>query len=301
MKTLFLACCLTLLFTIPLRGQETIAVARDLYTAANYEDALVMLGRLDSPNTQPSDRLAINQYRALCLLALGRNGEAERAIETVVTTDPLYRPADGDASPRLRTSFATVRQRVLPEVVQREYMRAKGTYDRQEFAMAAAEFDRVIAVLGDPDLGSAAARPPLADLRTLAMGFRDLSVKAVAEALAQKAAEVPPPPVVVAPAPVAPPNIIYSGTEGSVTPPVALRQVLPPFPRDMVITRPGVLEVVISQFGDVESVTMRTPINPRYDAMVLALAKTWKYQPARLAGAPVRFRKLINITFKQSS
>jgi hypothetical protein len=301
MKTLFLACCLTLLFTIPLRGQETIAVARDLYTAANYEDALVMLGRLDSPNTQPSDRLAINQYRALCLLALGRNGEAERAIETVVTTDPLYRPADGDASPRLRTSFATVRQRVLPEVVQREYMRAKGTYDRQEFAMAAAEFDRVIAVLGDPDLGSAAARPPLADLRTLAMGFRDLSVKAVAEALAQKAAEVPPPPVVVAPAPVAPPNIIYSGTEGSVTPPIALRQVLPPFPRDMVITRPGVLEVVISQFGDVESVTMRTPINPRYDAMVLALAKTWKYQPARLAGAPVRFRKLINITFKQSS
>jgi hypothetical protein len=303
MKTFFLATCLTLLFTIPLRGQETIAVARDLYTAANYEDALTMLGRLDSANSQPSDRLAINQYRALCLLALGRNIEAERAIEAVVAADPLYRPVDGEASPRLRASFTTVRQRVLPEVVQREYSRAKAAYDREDFGTAAVEFDRVLALLGDPDLGSAASRPPLSDLRTLVTGFRDLSVKAVADALAKRAAEPPPPaPIMAAAPPAAAPNLIYSGTEGSVLPPVVVRQVLPPFPRDMVMTRPGVLELVISQYGDVESAIMRTSINPRYDAMVLSAARAWKYQPARLAGVgPVRFRKLINITLKSGS
>ena len=215
MRTVFLIACLALLFTMPLHGQESIAVARDLYTAANYDDALLLLSRLDSPTSNPSDRTAINQYRAFCLLALGRAVEAERAIEAVVSADPLYHPAEADASPRLRSAFASVRQRILPAVVQQDYMRAKAAFDRQDFAAAAAEFDRVLQVLGDPDLGTAATRPPLSDLRTLASGFRDLSVRAVEPAPAPKPAADVAPAMVMAIAPptpaIAAAKSIYNG------------------------------------------------------------------------------------------
>ena len=93
MRTLFVVACMALLFAPTLQAQETIAAARDLYTAANYDDALAVLNRLDTPGSQVSDRLAVNQYRAFCLVALGRTAEAERAIEAVVSAEPLYHPA----------------------------------------------------------------------------------------------------------------------------------------------------------------------------------------------------------------
>jgi len=299
MRTLFLIACLALLFTMPLHGQESIAVARDLYTAANYDDALLLLSRLDSPSSNPADRLAINQYRAFCLLALGRAVEAERAIEAVVSTDPLYQPRDSDASPRLRSAFATVRQRILPAVVQQDYMRAKAAFDRQDFAAAAAEFDRVVAVLGDPDLGNAASRPPLSDLRTLASGFRDLSARAVEPAPAQPPAADRAPAMAAAPAPaVAAVRSIYHSGDTGVIPPVVVRQVLPPFQREMFPARDGVLEFVINEAGQVEAAAMRLSVNPRYDNQVLAAVRGWKYQPATVGGTPVKFRKIINISLK---
>ena len=294
MRTSFLVTCILLLSPMALHAEDSVAAARDLYTSANYEDALVVLNRLDSSSGQPSDRMAINQYRAFCLLALGRMVEAERAIEAVLTVDLLYRPVDADMSPRLRAAFAGVRQRILPAIVQQEYARAKTAFDRQDYPAAIAQFDRVLRALGSPDLGAVGENPPLADLRTLANGFRDLSVKAMAP-------PPPPPQPVLPPAPVAvaPPKGIYGGFENGIMPPVIVRQALPPFPRDL-ITRnnDGVLEVVISETGAVESAVMRTPINPRYDQIVMTAAKSWKYAPATLNGVPVRFRKTINITLK---
>ena len=61
------------------------------------------------------------------------------------------------------------------------------------------------------------------------------------------------------------------------------------------------LEVVIDETGTVESAVMRSPINPRYDQMVLSAAKTWKYEPARVGGTPVKYRKLISISLKPNS
>ena len=295
MRTLFLVGCFLLLTSPALRGQETIATARELYVTANYEEALGVLTRLELPGNQPLDRLAIDQYRAFCFLALGRTAEAERAIEAVLSADPSYRPAEADASPRLRSAFAAVRQRILPVLVQREYAHAKAAFDRQDFAAAAAEFDRVLLSLDDSALGDAARIPPLADLRTLATGFRDLSARAAA------------PPPAPAPAPVvaaAPPKVIkevYSTAEAGVTPPVIVKQSLPPFPRDLVSRGGGVLEVLINQTGSVESAIMRSPINPRYDSIVLLAARAWKYQPAMVDGTPVKFRKFINITLKPGS
>ena len=43
---------------------------------------------------------------------------------------------------------------------------------------------------------------------------------------------------------------------------------------------------------------MRPAIKPRYDQMVVAAAKEWKYTPASLNGRPVRYRKVINISIK---
>ena len=299
MRTLFIVTCILLLMPPALHAQESVAVARDLYTSANYEDALAVLSKLDSPGSQPTDRLAINQYRAFCLLALGRMNEAERAIEAVLSVDLLYRPVDAAMSPRLRSAFAGVRQRMLPAIVQQEYARAKAAFDRQEYPTAIAQFDRVLEALADPDLGVAARTSSLNDLRTLATGFRDLSAKAVAPPPVQPAQ--PPAATVAAAPPPAVVRTIYTGSEGGVTAPAILRQVLPSFPRDVISRRDGVLEVVINEAGAVESAAMRTPISPRYDQMVLAAAKTWKYEPAKVSGKPVKYRKLISITMKAAS
>lgn len=296
MRTLFIAACILLLSTLGVQAQESVLAARDLYTAANYEDALAVLGRLDSPNSEPSDRMAINQYRAFCLLALGRMQEAEHAIEAVLTVDLLYRPSDSAMSPRLRSAFAGVRQRILPSIVQQEYSRAKTAFDREDFPSAIAQFDRVLQALADPDLGTAAANPPLADLRTLAAGFRELSIKAAAPPPAPPA---PPAAVAVAPAPAT--REIYSGTEPGVSPPVTVRQILPPFPGELSSRRDGVLELVINEVGEVESAVMKSPVNPRYDSILLNAAKGWKYYPATFNGTSVRCRKVINISVKQPS
>lgn len=294
MRTIFTVLCIFLLSTVGLYAQDSVEGARDLYTAASYEEALAMLNRLDSDNTNASDRMAVNQYRAFCLLALGRMSEAERAIEAVLTVDLLYRPADAFMSPRLRSAFAGVRQRILPSIVQEEYTRAKRAYDRGDFPSAVAQFDRVVKALADPDLGAAAGQSRLVDLRTLATGFRDLSAKAAAPP-PQPPAPAPPVSVVAA---VPPSKTIYAGNEPGLSPPVTLRQTLPPFQGDMTALRDGVIELIVNEAGEVESATIRSSITARYDSTLLAAAKTWKYQPATLNGTPVRFRKLINVSIK---
>src|SRR5688572_19993068 len=296
MRTLFTVFCMLLVSASGLSAQDSVAGARDLYTAASYEEALAMLGRLDSERTEASDRMAANQYRAFCLLALGRMHEAERAIEAVLTVDLLFRPSDAAMSPRLRSAFATVRQRILPSIVQQEYTRAKAAFDRGDFPSAIAQFDRVLQALSDPDIGPSVALPPLADLRTLAAGFRDLSVKAAAP----PPAPPPPAPAVVA-APAVVPRGIFGGTEPGVSPPVTMRQTLPPLVLDSTMRRDGVLELIIDQSGDVESAVMKTSVTPRYDISLLNAAKGWKYQPATLNGTPVKFRKTINISVKAAS
>jgi tetratricopeptide (TPR) repeat protein len=291
MRTSFIVACLLLLTSHDVRTQDSVAAARDLYAEANYEEALALLGRLESSQSQPTDRMAIYQYRAFCLLALGQRQDAERAIESILSVDLLFRPSDAMMSPRLRSAFSEVRQRMLPSIVQQEYTRAKAAFDRGNFASAIVQFERVLQAVDDPDLVLVASKPPLADLRTLAAGFRDLSIKAAAPPPAPVPAQ---PAAVVASAP--PVRAIYTGAELGVSPPMTLRQVLPPFTLDGNARRGGILEVVIDENGAVESAAMKTRISPRYDQLAVAAAKEWKYTPATLNGRPVRYRKVINIS-----
>ena len=282
---------LVALLSVPLNAlaQDNLAAARNLYTSAAYEDALVVLNRM-AP-AQASDRLAVNQYRSFCLVALKRNAEAEQAIEAVLADEPSYAPSEAEASPRLLQAFATVRQRILPAVVQRTYAQAKAKFDRQDFATAAAEFNQVLKMLDEGGLGDATGRPPLSDIRTLATGFRDLSARAAPPPPAAKVEEPAPAPTVAA----SNPNRVYNTGEAQVVPPVMLRQELPPLPRDLVFRRQGVLEVIINEAGVVEMATMRVPIDPRYDGFVIAAARQWRYQPATVGGTPVKFRKIIGV------
>src|SRR5262245_17027352 len=227
------ACVVTgLLAAVSAAAQESgdLAAARDLYASAAYDDALAVLNKLRATNHPASQSRAIEQYRAFCLLALGRATDAEQAIEAVVAAEPSYLPSDSDASPRVRSAFTTVRRRMLPNIIQQQYALAKAAFDRREWAVAADLFKWVLAALADPDVANEAKQPPLVDLKQLAAGFEELSSKA--------AAPPPPPPPAPAPAPtpvvaaatvpsLPPPPRIYSVNDANVTVPVALSQVLP--------------------------------------------------------------------------
>src|SRR5262249_18364279 len=78
--------------------RDPVATARELYAAAAYEDALAVLNKLRATDTRPEDTSSIEQYRAFCLLALGRRDDAEAAIAAVVSRAPSYHPSDADAS-----------------------------------------------------------------------------------------------------------------------------------------------------------------------------------------------------------
>lgn len=280
-------------------AQDLFTAAREMYAAAAYEDALAVLDRLAAANNAQPDRFALNQYRAFCLLALGRSTEAERAIEAVVSDRPFYHPSDVEASPRLRSAFTTVRQRMLPAIAHEKYLQAKNAYDQKDFAAAEAGFNQVIDTLADPDLGGAATRPPLSDLGTLAAGFRDLSARSVAAALeaarTDAAKEQPP-----APPPASPPaKHIFTGDELRVIPPSIVRQDFPSYPHDAGPVSQGSVEIVIDETGVVESAAIRSSMNPKYDQIVLGATRNWRYKPATFDGTPIKFRKVINISVKQ--
>jgi TonB family protein len=286
-----------LLSAARLHGQDTLAAARDLYASAEYDSALKLLDRLSG--TSSDDQQSIELYRSLCLLAIGRTQDAERSVEMIISRDPLYKPGE-DLSPRMRTAFSEAKKRLLPSIVQQQYTDAKGAFDKKQFESAASGFRRVMDALNDPDMGIAANKPPLADLRTLASGFHDLSVKAMPPVPAPQPAPAPQPVAAAPPAVAAvarPVPMIYTGDERNVVPPQTLAQTLPKYPGAVPprgVT--GVVEVVIDEGGSVESASMVVPVTSSYDKMVMNAATKWVYVPAMMNGKPVKFRKRIQIT-----
>jgi hypothetical protein len=274
-------------------GAQSLVAARELYASAEYNDALMMLDSLSAREQSLEDRRAIELYRTLCFLAVGRRSDADRAIEALVAHDPLYRPAADDIPPRMRSAFTETRKRLLPAILQKKYGDAKSAFDRGEFNQAVAGFKQVLDGLADPDIAPATIQPPLADLRTLAVGFHDLSVKASTPAVAPSAPE--------SPAVAAAPPRIYGIGEPGVVAPITIVQKVPPFRGKVLREGAGILEVIIDETGAVETARMRVPLNGAYDKLVLDAAKSWQYQPATVDGVPVRFRKLVQVSLLPSS
>ena len=160
--------------------------------------------------------------------------------------------------------------------------------------MAAGVFKQVLDQLSDADLSAAANQPPLADLRTLAVGFYTLSEKATP-------LPAPPPPPVVASPPPAPRPSIYTGDEPNVVAPVVVRQQIPNFIGTVTASRAGVVEIIINEKGTVDAARIRTSLDPSYDERVISAAKGWVYKPATVDGVPVKFLRRVRVVLNKSS
>lgn len=296
--------------TVAAASDESLARAKDLYRSAAYDEALAALDRV-AVESSGATKVEANEYRLFCLIALDRKADARGVIESMVNADPFYQLSTDQASPRVRAMFKDIRQSLLPAIVQREYSTAKAAFDKQD-GDTAAQFDRVLRLLEDPLMTPTAA---LNDLRMVASGFRDLSkarapkvefASATAPVVAQmQATPVTPAPDAGTPAAAAasparsgPP--VYRDGDADVVAPVTISQVLPQWsvPQG---TRPGawqpeaVIEVTINESGDVVSVNLRKQFHPSYDPQLVKAAMAWKYEPARRAGVPVRYVKLVAI------
>jgi TonB family protein len=279
----------------PAYGQDaSLATARDLYVAAEYASALKMLTTLPGADTSKADLQTIDLYRALCLLALGNTGEANKVIESMLMLDPLYRPDTTDLPPRVRTAFADARKRMLPQLVQQRYLIARAAFEAKDYVAAAIGFQVVLTGLADPDLAIASAQPPLSDLKVLASGFHDL---------ASKASPPPEAPPVEAPAPAQPPApaaptgpVIYGPEDVNVVPPQTVRQMVPPFPGRVLLSGMATMDLIINENGSVDSATIVTSLNPQYDRMAVNAARNWQYKPATLNGVAVKYRKRLQLT-----
>lgn len=278
---------------IGVANPASIGAAQELYAAARYDEALVILdGLRPSGDVALGERKIIEQYRSLCLLALGRGEEAQAAIAAVVRVDPFYQPSEAEASPRVRTTFAEVRQRLLPDLAAARYADAKAAYDGKQFDQAATGFRELVLLLEDPQMNGR-----LADLKTLAVGFVELATAAAAPpppAVEEPMPEPPPPPTPALPA--AP--VIYTAEEPGILPPATIRQDLPNVPASLrrIVRTQGIVELIIDEQGRVVSIVLRSSLHPAYDRILVEAARHWKYEPASLNGSPVRFKKVLAIS-----
>ncbi len=328
-KTAVIAVALVAAFFVAAaaRAQDTLAAAKDLYGSASYQDALTLLTKLKTPQTPPEVTLEIDKYRAFCLFAMGKNADAEQVVRDMLLAQPRFKLTEGEASPRVQAAFEGVRRTQLPMIMERAYVRGRDSYDRKEMQQAAEQFRLVVDLFNDP------ATPkdlPLArDTQTLASGFLTL-IEASQSAAAAKPAPAPAaPPAEPKPPDPKPPDpkppdpktpdpkpqdatsppvarTFYTAADKDVVPPVVITQDLPSWPSGIhMVYAKGVLELAISEKGEVESAVLRVRIHPLFDALLLERAKQWRYQPATRASRPVRYMKRMEIivdpsTFKNS-
>jgi TonB family protein len=286
------------------RAQDTLARAKDAYASAAYEDALRSLQALGG-NGSSADATEVAAYEVFCLMALGRSDEAKHVIEGLVRLDPQYHLSEAQASPRVRAFFETVRKPLLPDIIRQSYAHAKDAYGLNDMPMALSAFDRVIALIDEMDTSEDQG---LADLRTLAVGFRDLSKVAASSARPAAPAAEPgrasdPPktdkaiasPVAPA-APAAPP--IFNIGEPGVIGAIALAKPLPPWqpaPSEAKLNFYGIVEIIVGEDGRVVTATILKSVNARYDSQLLAATRNWKFRPATKDGVPVRFRYTMTV------
>jgi TonB family protein len=280
----------------PPAAARDLSTVRELYAAASYEEALVELAGFDNG----ADVVQVEQYRALCLLGLGRMDEAALSLERMVTAQPLYRIDGAGVSPRLVSMFQDVRLRILPERAKQLYETATASFDAERYEDATTQFETLLTLLDDESLISRSET--FADMQRLASGFLRLAKVEAAEAAAQRtrmaeaaraaaaAAAAPPPPAE---------PVIYDTTDADVVAPVDLDRRMPawnpPTPLAAAGEHRGVLQIVIDERGRVERAALLRSVAAFYDRALLEAATTWKFEPATRHGTPVKYRKSIEV------
>jgi tetratricopeptide (TPR) repeat protein len=288
------ALAISLGFPSAARAEDALETARRLYAAAAYEDALKTLERAQPGTPDTAATVAVEEQRLLCLVALGRPADAEGAMTAIVQADPLYVPDASTAPPRVRAAFKDVRARLLPAIARAQYEQARQAFEGADYADASAGFARVLSIVERSE--GAGADPVLRDVAVLAAGFKTLSDKASEPPPATPAAA---PPVEAAAAAPVPPRV-YAAAHPGLTAPTVVRQVVPQWPRSLgpPPNRDAVLAIVINEQGLVESARMTRVVHRTYDQLLLNAVTTWAYVPAQLAGEPVKFRKVMKLSFR---
>jgi periplasmic protein TonB len=298
-------------------SEDVIDDAAALYAAARYEEALATLGR--AAEVSGIDRVALHQYRALCLFALGDHEAAAHAFTALVDADPHYDLPASIAAPRVRAHFAEARRRALPRIARRLLDAGRGAYEAGTLDEARDIFARLIGVLADAALEE---WPDRRDVRLLADGF----VVLLAGVAAREAVTMPDP--ISAPgdataedvtatarfgeaeAAASPADGAAGASErsadantgapgGIVEPPVAVLQAMPPWvpPSGVMGSHrfTGLLRVKIGTDGRVVSAHIDEPSHPAYDARLLHAARQWVFRPATRNGEPVASEQVIAV------
>jgi len=288
--------------TVLAAQEDPLGPARDLYASAAYEEALAELTRAGAGGAlTPATARDMDVYRAFCLVALSRGGEAETIAESLVRRDPLFTlDRYRDASPRIASLFASVRARVLPEVIWEEY-RAARTPAAARAPDANLRLSHVRQLLDEAQKIGAWDKT-LAELQLLVDGFLELSREAepaAAPAPLEKTTSLDEPSL-PEPVPMPAASIVAKAGDPGVVSPIVIFQTVPQAPPALfdlmrLLHRTGTIDIVIDERGAVEDVTVRQSVNAAYDALLVAAARTWRYQPARKDGVPVRFVKTVAI------
>jgi len=275
--------------------------AKALFAAASHEEALSTLDQLGGA----ADSIQVNQYRALCLLALGRTRDAEAPLQQIVSADPLYKLPASEVSPRLVDLFRDVRKRTLPSAARQLYSRAKSNYDAKRLPEASKDFKTLLALLKEPEATERATE--LADLKDLAEGFLALTEAQVA------APKADPPPTAAATAatttaaaaPASAEARIYGSDDRDVKPPVEIQRQMPPWtpttPEQKMSTFRGAVRVIIDERGVVESANIVASVFPTYNVLLLKAARGWRYQPATRLGVPVKYAITLEVVLRPVS
>jgi tetratricopeptide (TPR) repeat protein len=295
-----------------------LASAKLLYAAASYEEALTELSQA-SPNEDPDQ---VDTYRALCLIALGRDNEAQRSLERLLDRNPFHSLSDTEVSPRLVTMYRDVRARRLPLAARELYTRALLRFDERSYGASAEILRDLLTALGREDLDG---QPALADLKLLAEGFlrlaeneivrsglapeRPLSAPPVLDAIpaprpafSATATPAPPPATSADPGRLpmggSPAPMIYTQADRSVVGPVEVARTMPTWRPPPTVQRGvyhGLIEVIIDERGLVEKVTQLISVEPTYDPLLLEATKSWRFRAATLNGDPVKYRRQYEI------
>ena len=250
----------------PAQAADPFARARALYHSAAYEEALSLLITIEDESNVEQ----VEEYRALCLLALGRTGDAERALERIVRRTPLYTIDVADVSPRLVELFRDVRERLLPTVARNLFSRANTNFDAGRYPLATAQLQELVTLISTVE-PAVSDKAEMVDLRQRAENL----LLALA------------------------PEKVFGSTDQTVIGPIEIARVVPTYLDIKSVGRAGiyqgVIDVVIDESGRVRTAAMRRSISPDYDATLLAATKTWRFHPALFRGVPVSYRKSFEI------
>jgi len=302
MKTLGILVALSVAGAVSAAAQnDRLKTARDLYASAAYDEALSELAQVERDRPTPAAALETDAYRAFCLIALGRSGEADTVLESLVRKDPMLTvDRYPDVSPRIADQFGAVRQRLLPQLIREEYRTARASAV-QNAPDAVSRLTRVREMLrAAKDID--ARDETLDDLGILVDGFLDLTSRSAATP-ASPSVPAPPPAAeelaATKPSPAAP--IVFDAKSTDVVSPRALSQQRPLMPRAVIeeakkLNRTGLIQIVIDERGSVEEVLVRQSVTAAYDARVVAAARAWKFRPATKDGVRVKYMKTIAVT-----